>query len=98
LGLADAVELSRTLGTLPAQVYVFGVEVRDLSAGVGLSPDVQRALPSLVEEVLTCAKGSPPAPDKGEGTAMSNANSRLVAMVGAGLAEAAIAVGDGEVQ
>ena len=29
---------------------------------------------------------------------MSNANSRLVAMVGVSLAEAAISVGDGEVQ
>ena len=52
LGLADAVELARTLGTLPAHVYVFGIEVRDLSAGVGLSPDVERALPALIEEVL----------------------------------------------
>ena len=56
LGLADAVELSRTLGTLPARVFVFGVEVRDLSAGVGLSPEVERALPALLEEVLTCMK------------------------------------------
>jgi hydrogenase maturation protease len=56
LGLADAVELSRTLGTLPACVHIFGVEVRDLSVGTGLSADVQRALPSLIEEVLTCMK------------------------------------------
>jgi hydrogenase maturation protease len=56
LGLADAVELSRTLGTLPPRVYVFGVEVRDLSAGVGLSPEVEGALPALLGEVLTCTK------------------------------------------
>jgi hydrogenase maturation protease len=56
LGLADAVELSRTLGTLPARVFVFGVEVRDLSAGVGLSPEVEGALPALLEEVLACMK------------------------------------------
>jgi hydrogenase maturation protease len=56
LGLADAVELSRTLGTLPVRVLVFGLEVLDLSAGVGLSPDVARALPVLVEEVLKCTK------------------------------------------
>jgi hydrogenase maturation protease len=59
LGLADAVEFARTLGTLPDQVYVFGMEVRDLSAGVGLSPDVERALPALIEEVLTCTKRKP---------------------------------------
>jgi hydrogenase maturation protease len=56
LGLADAVELSRTLGTLPARVFVFGVEARDLTAGVGLSPEVERALPVLIEEVLSCTK------------------------------------------
>jgi hydrogenase maturation protease len=56
LGLADAVELSRTLGTLPPNVFVFGIEVRDLSAGMGLSPEVEAALPVLVEEVLTCMK------------------------------------------
>ena len=56
LSLADAVELSRTLGTLPARVYVFGVEVRDVSAGVGVSPDVERALPVLLEEVMRCTR------------------------------------------
>ena len=56
LGLADAVELSRMLGTLPSRVLVFGVEVRDVSAGVGLSLEVERALPGLLEEVLACAK------------------------------------------
>jgi len=56
LGLADTVELSRTLGTLPARVLVFGVEVRDLSAGVGLSSEVERALPALLEELVTCMK------------------------------------------
>jgi hydrogenase maturation protease len=56
LGLADAVELSRTLGTLPARVYVFGVEVKDVSAGVGVSPEVERALPVLLEEVLRCTR------------------------------------------
>jgi hydrogenase maturation protease len=52
-GLADAVELSRTLGTLPRRVLVFGIEVRDLISGVGLSQDVETALPLLVEEVVT---------------------------------------------
>jgi hypothetical protein len=35
---------------------VFGVEVRDVRAGVGLSLEVERALPGLLEEVLACAK------------------------------------------
>ena len=56
LGLAEAIELSRTLGTLPARVFVFGVEARDFTAGVGLSPEVEGVLPVLVEEVVSCMK------------------------------------------
>jgi hydrogenase maturation protease len=51
LGLADAIELSRTLGTLPREVLIYGIEVRDTSAGVGLSPEVERALDTVVAEV-----------------------------------------------
>ena len=54
IGLADAVELSRALGTLPERVLVFGVEAGDVSAGVGLTPAVERALATLVEEVAAC--------------------------------------------
>jgi hydrogenase maturation protease len=56
LGLAEAVELSRALGTLPSHVLVFGVEAADLTAGVGLSSEVAAALPALIEEVLACTK------------------------------------------
>ena len=55
-GLAEAIELSRTLGTLPARVFVFGVEAQDFTAGVGLSPEVEGVLPVLVEEVVSCMK------------------------------------------
>jgi hydrogenase maturation protease len=54
LDLEDAVELSRALGTLPPQVHVFGIEVRDVRAGVGLSPEVGRTLPVLINEVVAC--------------------------------------------
>ena len=59
LGLADAIELSRTLNTLPARVDLFCVEVQDVSAGVGLSADVERALTPLIEDVLTCMNRKP---------------------------------------
>jgi hydrogenase maturation protease len=55
-GLADAIELSRTLGTLPPNVSVFGIEARNLAVGVGLSPEVEVNLPELVKEVLACAE------------------------------------------
>jgi hydrogenase maturation protease len=51
-GLADAVELSRLLGTLPQHVVVFGIEAGNLAMGVGLSPEVEVALPGLMNEVL----------------------------------------------
>jgi hydrogenase maturation protease len=56
LCVADAIELSRTLGTLPARVFVFGIEAKNLTAGVGLSPEAEGTLPMLIEEVLTCTK------------------------------------------
>jgi hydrogenase maturation protease len=57
-GLADALELSRILGTLPRKVLVFGIEAKNLAVGVGLSPEVEANLPMLVKEVLDCV--SPP--------------------------------------
>jgi hydrogenase maturation protease len=49
--LADAVELSRTLGTLPPHVLVFGIEAGNISMGVGLSREVEVALPGLMNEI-----------------------------------------------
>jgi len=40
-GVADAVELGRALGRLPAQLIVFGIEGRNFGAGVGLSQAVE---------------------------------------------------------
>lgn len=51
LGLADAIELSRALGTLPREVRIYGIEVRDTTAGVGLSQEVAKALETLLAEV-----------------------------------------------
>jgi hydrogenase maturation protease len=48
LGLADAIELSRALGTLPHEVLIYGIEVRDTTAGIGLSPEVATALEALI--------------------------------------------------
>ena len=48
-------ELSRTLGTLPPKVLVFGIEARNLAVGVGLSPEVEVNLPVLVQEVLAAS-------------------------------------------
>ncbi len=58
LGLADAVELARTLGRLPARVVFFGIEGKRFDAGTGLSPAVEAAVERVAaairEEVVRC--------------------------------------------
>ena len=51
LGLAEAVGLAAALGPVPRVVFL-GIEVGDVSAGSGLSPAVEAALPSLVEAIV----------------------------------------------
>ena len=50
-GVAEAVELARALGRLPARVVVFGIEGRDFTPGEGLSPDVDAAVDEVVKQV-----------------------------------------------
>ncbi len=58
LGLAEAVELARALGTLPEETIVVGVEGASWSAGDGLSDDVAAAVDgaasAVLEEVERC--------------------------------------------
>ena len=56
-GLAEAIELSRTLGRLPAVLVVHGVEAADVTPGAGLSPAVAAALPALAAAVRAEALG-----------------------------------------
>ena len=50
-GLAEAVELARALDRLPTRLLVFGIEGRSFSAGRGLTPEVERAVGSLVSRL-----------------------------------------------
>ena len=50
-GIAEAVELARALGRLPARVVVFGIEGRDFTPGDALSPDVEAAVDEVVRRV-----------------------------------------------
>ena len=56
-GVAEAVELARALGRLPARVVVFGIEGRDFTPGEGLSPDVDAAVDEVVRRVTEEAMG-----------------------------------------
>lgn len=52
VGVAEAIELARKLGRLPARVVVYGVEGAHFDAGRGLSQEVRAVIPALVEAVL----------------------------------------------
>jgi hydrogenase maturation protease len=51
-GVAEAIELSRALGTLPARVVVYGIEGADFDAGQKLTKPVQAAVERTAEAVL----------------------------------------------
>jgi len=51
LGLADAVELARTLDRLPPRTVVFGVEAATFDLGQGLSPAVQEGVQQAAHEI-----------------------------------------------
>lgn len=64
LGLAEAVEIGRSLGRLPDRLTVFGIEVTELGVGDGLAPEVAHGVGVVVEQVLgeatPCPFAGPP--------------------------------------
>jgi len=53
MGLLEAMELSRALAQFPGQMIVCGVEGKRFEAGATMSPEVERAIPELVEIICT---------------------------------------------
>jgi hydrogenase maturation protease len=51
IGVAEAIELARTLGKLPPRVVVYGVEGARFQAGAGLSAEVAAVLDELAGAV-----------------------------------------------
>jgi len=51
-GVAEAIELARQMGELPAKLVVYGIEGLDFSPGTELSPDVAEALPAIAKLIL----------------------------------------------
>jgi hydrogenase maturation protease len=49
--VAEAVEMARTLGQLPPQVVIYGIEGSDFGAGEGLTERVSRAVEEVVESI-----------------------------------------------
>jgi hydrogenase maturation protease len=52
MGIADAIELGRSVGRAPARVVVFGLEGASFAPGETLTPAVEAALEPLVAGVL----------------------------------------------
>ena len=50
-GVAQAIQLARTLDQLPASLMVYGIEGKKFAAGTELSPEVERALSVVVERL-----------------------------------------------
>ena len=51
-GLAEAIALARALDRLPLGLVLLGVEPRDVSLGVGLSPEVEAAVAGVANRAL----------------------------------------------
>lgn len=49
--VAEAIEMSRQLGTLPPRVDVFGIEATDFEYGTALSKEVETAVACVVDEI-----------------------------------------------
>ena len=56
-GLMDALGLAAALGTLPAEVTLYGVQPRALEYETGLSQDVRAAIPALVQAIVASLGG-----------------------------------------
>jgi len=55
-GLAEAVEISRTLGRLPEGLVIYGVEGQSFAHGDALSEDVATAVASVADQITTEAR------------------------------------------
>ncbi len=51
LGIADVIELSRTLGRLPKHITVYGIEAGAVKVGTEITPAVWDAIDDVVVEV-----------------------------------------------
>ncbi len=51
LGAGEAIALAKSLGELPGELVVFGIEGRQFTLGAGMSPEVESQVPKLVRMV-----------------------------------------------
>lgn len=51
-GLAESLSLARTLGLMPDEIVLYGIEPAHIQPGVELSPEVRQAITPLVKHIL----------------------------------------------
>jgi hydrogenase maturation protease len=51
-GVAEALELARTMNTLPQRILLFGIEGKISSAGTNISPIVLKASKQVIEQII----------------------------------------------
>ena len=51
VGLPQVLSLASNLGVCP-EVVIFGIQPKDIGRGIGLSQELKRAVPNIVESVL----------------------------------------------
>jgi hydrogenase maturation protease len=50
--VAEAIELARALNQLPASLIVYGIEGKNFTAGIGLSPEVEKVVSEVVARIV----------------------------------------------
>lgn len=53
LGVAEAIEMARSLGRLPKQLWIYGIEGKNFEHSNALSPYMDRAIEAVVREILS---------------------------------------------
>jgi len=48
----DAIHMSDVMGNKPAEVIVIGIEPKDMSDGIDLSPEIEERIPRIIEIVM----------------------------------------------
>ena len=57
VGLAEAIDLGNAVGVLPGAMVIYGIEIDRVEPGVGLSPEVDRAVDEVAASILELCKG-----------------------------------------
>jgi hydrogenase maturation protease len=57
VGLAEAIDLGDAVGVLPGAMVIYGIEIDRVEPGVGLSPEVDRAVDEAAASILELCEG-----------------------------------------